>query len=279
MSAPDEPLGSLSLEELAARGLAGDRAAVEALCAALQGPMYRLAQRMLGNPQDAEDCTQEILVQIVTHLAQFRGDGSLLRWAYTIASRRLLRARLSRAESRPLPIDDVARVIDLGVAATYDVTALAAEETKLLARDVQRTCTQAMLLCLTREERLAALLAEMLGATDTAGAEICGIQPDAFRQRVARARAKLRPLLEERCGLAGPANACRCERGVIAKQRAGMRLPVYQDGTEDEARWRRAHEQLGAMRRLGSVFTVSPLPAARAKLWATLLARFPDLLA
>jgi len=265
------------LEDLAARGLAGDRAALGALCRALQGPMYRLAQRMLGHPADAEECTQEIIVLIVTHLAQFRGEGRLMAWAYTIASRHLLRARASRAESRSIAVEDVERIIDAGLAATRDAAALTDGEIRVLARDVQRTCTQAMLFCLTREERLAVLLAEMLGATDTIGADICGIQPDAFRQRVARARAKLRPVLEERCGIAEPANPCRCSRQVIAKQRARLKIPVYLDAVEGDA-VERAEQQLGAMRRLGGVFAAHPPAAPSAKLWASLVEHFPDLL-
>jgi RNA polymerase sigma factor (sigma-70 family) len=270
---------SESLEELAARGLAGDRAALEALCRALQGPIYRLAQRMLGHPADAEDCTQEILVRVVTRLAQFRGEARLMTWVYTIATRHLLRARTSRAESRAVPIDDVAGAIDAGLALTRDAAELRDGEARVLARDVQRTCTQAMLLCLTREERIAVLLAEMLGATDAIGAEVCGIEPDAFRQRLSRARAVLRPLLEERCGLADPTRPCRCIRQVVAKQRAGHRLPVYRDGAEETAALARADEQLGAMRQLRRVLTVNPPPAPRAALWAELVARFPDLLA
>lgn len=265
-----------SLEQLAAHSLTGDRAALEALCRALQGPIYRLAQRMLGHPADAEDGTQEILVLVVTHLAQFRGDAKLLTWVYTIAVRHLLRARASRAESRPVAVEDVARAIDAGLASTQDVTALAEGEARVLARDVQRTCTQAMLMCLSREERIALLLAELLGATDTIGAEICDIEPDAFRQRLTRARGKLLPVLEERCGLAEPARPCRCARQVVAKQRAGLRLPVYQDATAEDVD--RASEQLGSLRRLGGVFGVDPPAEPHASLWARLAERLPDLL-
>ncbi|HTE56248.1 MAG TPA: RNA polymerase sigma factor [Kofleriaceae bacterium] len=267
-----------TLEQLAERGVAGDRAALEALCLALQGPIYRLAQRMLGHPADAEDCTQEILVRVVTRLAQFRGEARLMTWIYTIATRHLLRARASRAESRAVSIEEVAGAIDAGLAMTTDAAGLREGEASVLARDVQRTCTQAMLLCLTREERMAVLLAEMLGATDAIGAEACGIEPAAFRQRLSRARARLRPLLEERCGLVDPARPCRCSRQVVAKQRASQRLPVYRDG-EEAATLDRAEEQLGAMCRLRAVLTVEPPPAPRATLWAQMVARFPDLLA
>ena len=47
---------------------AGDRRAAERLLEELQGGVYRLALRMLGHPQDAEDATQEILVVVLTHL-------------------------------------------------------------------------------------------------------------------------------------------------------------------------------------------------------------------
>jgi RNA polymerase sigma factor (sigma-70 family) len=265
-----------SPEQLAARALTGDRAALEALCRALQGPIYRLAQRMLGHLADAEDATQEILVLVVTHLAQFRGDAKLLTWVYTIAARHLLRARASRAEARAVPVEEVARAIDAGLAITQDATALTEGEARVLARDVQRTCTQAMLLCLTREERIAIVLAELLGATDAIGGEICEVAPDAFRQRLARARAKLVPVLEERCGLVDAARPCRCTRQVIAKQRAGLRLPVYQDAMADGLD--RASEQIGSLRRLGGVFGVDPPPEPHASLWARLVERLPDLL-
>lgn len=264
------------LEPLAERAVAGDRGALEALCRALQGPIYRLAQRMLGHPDDAEDCAQEILVVVVTHLAQYRGEARLLTWVYTIATRHLLRARAARAELRAMPIDDLAQAIDSGLALTRDAVGLAEGEARVLARDVQRTCTQAMLMCLTRDERIALVLAELLGATDAVGAEICEIAPDAFRQRLARARAKLRPVLEERCGLVEPARPCRCTRQVVAKQRAGLRLPVYRDPVGGEVD--RASEQLGGLRRLGSVLGVEPPPEPPASLWARLAARCPDLI-
>jgi hypothetical protein len=162
------------------------------------------------------------------------------------------------------------------VASTQDATGLDEGEARVLGRDVQRTCTQAMLLCLTREERIAILLADLLGATDAIGGEICDIAPNAFRQRLARARAKLVPVLEERCGLVDPARPCRCARAVVVKQRAGLRLPVYRDAVEDAAAVDRASEQLGGLRRLGSVFGVEPPP--HAELWARLAERLPDLL-
>src|SRR4029077_8926527 len=113
--------------------VSGDRAALEAVCRELQGPMYRLALRMLGDIADAEDATQEILVVIATHLSQFRGDSKLTTWAYTIAARHLFGARTSRAEQRALPVAELGALIDAGLAATDDGS-LAEGDVAVLAR-------------------------------------------------------------------------------------------------------------------------------------------------
>jgi RNA polymerase sigma factor (sigma-70 family) len=263
----------MALEQLARLAVGGDERALEALCRRLQGPIYRLALRMLGSASDAEDAAQEILVLVVTHLSSFEGRSSLLTWVHAIGARHLLRYRQSRLERRTVSIEDVANAVDAGLATTSPHD-LPEGDVRLLARDVRRTCTQAMLLSLTREERLAVILADMLGATDSVGAELCEISPAAFRQRLARGRAKLRPLLEQRCGLSSPAHPCRCERQAAAKQRAGLPLPVYHDATEA----RDAELELGTLGRAGGVFGVDALPAPAKDLWSALRARLPELL-
>ena len=129
-----------------------------------------------------------------------------------------------------------------------------------------------MLFTLSRDERVAIVLSEMLGASDAVAAGICEVREDAFRQRLSRARAKLWPVLEERCGLVDPARPCRCARGAVAKQRGGARLPVYDDGVDA------ADRDMGELRRLRGVLAVDPPPAPRREVWAAVVARFPSLL-
>lgn len=72
-----------SLEDVARIALEGDREALERLVRALEGDVYGLALRMLWNPEDAEDATQEILVRVVTRLSQLDFRSRLLKtWVH-----------------------------------------------------------------------------------------------------------------------------------------------------------------------------------------------------
>ena len=266
-----------TLEALAARAVAGDRAALGAVCAALQEPIYGLAMRMLGHPQDAEDASQEILVQIATHLSQFEGRSSLLTWAYRIAARHVVRVRKSRAEAAAREVADVAVAIDMGLALTT-AQSLPEGDARVLEEEVRLTCTQAMLLSLSRPERIAYILGVVLGADDRTGARICGISREAFRQRLSRARKALEPLLAERCGLADAKNPCSCARHAAAKQTLGPLRLRFATLPRVSGRVARAVDQLRGLNRAGHVFAIDPPRAAPEEVWRRICAAVPDLM-
>jgi DNA-directed RNA polymerase specialized sigma24 family protein len=87
-----------SLETLVRLAGEGRRDALEELVRRIQDRMYRLAIRTLFLPADAEDATQEILIKIITHLADFRGESRFSAWCFRIAANQLLTTRKRRAE-------------------------------------------------------------------------------------------------------------------------------------------------------------------------------------
>jgi len=91
-----------TLEVLARRAVDGDRDAVASVVRELQANMYALSLRMLWHPQDAEDATQEILVRVVTRLAQFDFKSRLRTWAYRVATNYLLDVKKSCVERQKL---------------------------------------------------------------------------------------------------------------------------------------------------------------------------------
>lgn len=208
-------------EALVARATAGDRAALEQLLRRHQRFLYDVALRMLQRREDAEDATQECLVKIATRLSGFRGESGFRTWAYRIAMNHLLDVRRSAPErvvsSFGCYRDYLARAPDEEPPAPG-----ALPDAALIVEEVRRSCTLGMLLCLERDQRLTFILGEILEVGDGAGAEILGIARDAFRQRLARARAQLYGFLRGQCGLVDPRNPCRCARKTRAFIRDGV---------------------------------------------------------
>ena len=137
--------------------------------------------RMLWHPADAEDATQEILVRIVTHLGSFRGESAFTTWVYRVASNYLLTTRKRRAEREELTFERFAEQLDEGLAP--DVPGPAAEvENRLLVEEVKLGCSQGMLLCLDRDHRLAYILGDVFGVTESGSGRDRRHQPGGLSQ-------------------------------------------------------------------------------------------------
>jgi RNA polymerase sigma-70 factor (ECF subfamily) len=67
--------------------------------------IYRLARRMLDQDADAEDVTQEVLLQVVRKLDTFRHEAELSTWLYrvTVNAALALRRKCARHPERPMP--------------------------------------------------------------------------------------------------------------------------------------------------------------------------------
>jgi RNA polymerase sigma-70 factor, ECF subfamily len=71
--------------ELVRRFQAGADQAFEVLMARHERRVYNLAFRMLGNPEDARDATQDAFLSCFRHLSAFRGDAAFGTWLHRIA--------------------------------------------------------------------------------------------------------------------------------------------------------------------------------------------------
>lgn len=258
---PDELTGKRvdeSLERLVERAREGDGRAITHLLERVQDDVYRLALRMLWHPEDAADATQEVLFKVVTHLATFRGESSFRTWVLRVATNHLLNVRRSRVEEQRLTFESFGRDLAEGLS---DVPAGPSDdpEQALLEEEVKIGCTQGMLLCLDRDDRVAYILGDVFELRSDEGAAVLGVEPAAFRKRLSRARARLREFMRAHCGLVNEDVACRCARRVQAAigngrvdrhhllfaaggEAAPRRLPVLESLGEVVEEMERLHE-------------------------------------
>lgn len=208
----------------------GDLAALDAVLLAVQPGVHHLALRILARPADAADATQEILLKVVTHLGGFRGEAAFSTWVWRIAHNHLLSARTRAAESPEVSLEAIGERLDAGLALADAVARAQGDpvpmtpEDKLLARQVALGCTQSMLMALDREDRLVVVLDLVFDLRSDEAAEVVGVSPAAYRQRLSRARARLDGFVQARCGLVRPDAACHCHRQLPAvRARQGLK--------------------------------------------------------
>ena len=100
----------------------GDKAAFEALYDQLAASVYGLIRKVLRNPSQAEEVTQEVLLEVWRTATRFDpARGSAATWVLTIAHRRAIdrvraeeaaTAREQRSAQVPAAIDEVAETVE-----------------------------------------------------------------------------------------------------------------------------------------------------------------------
>lgn len=85
------------------RAKAGDMDALNVLLEPYWDPVFRLAYRVTGHAEDAEDLTQEAFMRVVQRLASYRGECAFRTWVYRVALNTCLTAR----RRKRLPAADV----------------------------------------------------------------------------------------------------------------------------------------------------------------------------
>jgi RNA polymerase sigma factor (sigma-70 family) len=218
--------GDRADEALVERAQQGKKAALEALIRRHQDWIYNIALRMVGNPEDAADVTQEVLIKLVTGLAKFERRSSFRTWVYRIVANHVLSMRRRPMERLFFSFDRHAALIESlqdGDAATGQSSL---EEQELLFQETKTGCLTGMLLCLERRERIALILSTVFEASSELGGELLEMTPESYRQVLSRARARLGNFMNERCGLMSENNPCRCARKLPGAIRAGLVDPA-----------------------------------------------------
>lgn len=87
--------------ELAKKAAAGDGVAFEELYRRHYRRVYALTLRMMGNPTEAEDMTQDVFLQLFNKIGMFRGESAFTTWLHRMTVNQVLmhfRKKSTRSE-------------------------------------------------------------------------------------------------------------------------------------------------------------------------------------
>jgi RNA polymerase sigma factor (sigma-70 family) len=214
----------------------GKKQALETVVEQIQERIYGLALRMLGNGEDAEDETQEILIKVITHLSDFREESAFSSWVYRVACNHLLTIRKQKNDRDDMTFDLLEDVISGDAGETHSFT-VSGPEQALLAEEARLNCMQTVLACLDKKTRMTYILGDIFGITSKEGAYIFDITPETFRKRLSRGRKGLAEFMMKHCGLVNEKNTCSCHKQagkILASIPAdsAMQTVVKKDGVE-----------------------------------------------
>lgn len=183
-----------------------DTAAQEQVLRSVSDLVYNLSLRMLGNPADAQDASQEICLRILDKLSTFRFESEFSTWVYRLSVNYLLRTREKRSRFEGLSFEIYAN--DL-VEEHFDVPYESDVSAKQLAEELKYSCSNVMLQCLDERSRCVYVLGAMFHIDAQHGASIMDITPENFRQILSRSRRKVKDFLDSYCMTHGH---CDCMR-------------------------------------------------------------------
>ena len=169
--------------DLIARVVAGDRLAARELYDAHVGRVHRLAFRLTGDPQLAEEVVQDTFVKAIAGLGTFRGDSAIGTWLHRITVTVSLNAiRGARRHSgRETPIED----------AEADIPYDDGERIDPIVRERLHRAIEA----LPEMHRTTLVMHDFEGYSHVEIAEVLGIPVGTCKSRLFIARARLRVAL------------------------------------------------------------------------------------
>lgn len=170
------------------RVLDGDVNAFELLVRDYEKNLYNLALRMVKNPDDAADMTQEAFIKAYNSLTSFRGDSKFSVWLYRIVSNvclDFLRSR-SRHQTVSLSVEN-----DEGEETELDIADESQSPEELLERKLTRESVRRGLDALPEDYRQILLLREIQGLSYDEIGEVLSLEIGTVKSRIFRARKKL----------------------------------------------------------------------------------------
>jgi RNA polymerase sigma-70 factor (ECF subfamily) len=186
-------------QQLVERAQRGDKQAFGLLVEKYQRKLARLVSRLVRDPGEVEDVTQEAFIKAYRALPSFRGDSAFYTWLYRIGINTAKNYLVAMGRRAPTSTE-----VEAEEAEGYDGGELLREistpESLLLTKEIAGTVNQAIE-ALPEELRSAIQLRELEGMSYEDIAKLMDCPVGTVRSRIFRAREaiaeRLKPLLDQ----------------------------------------------------------------------------------
>jgi RNA polymerase sigma-70 factor, ECF subfamily len=160
------------------------------------GPrVYSLARRMLGNDADAEDVTQDVLLQVIRKRDTFRGEAAFPTWLHRVTVNAALTHRRKRAQREDHQVPDpLEHFLEDGHHARHVGRWRETPDQQAVDRETHQLVEEAIKK-LPEIYRDVYVLADVEGLSNAEIAQILGLSLAAVKSRLHRGRLLMREAL------------------------------------------------------------------------------------
>lgn len=173
--------------ELAQKSAEGDTKAFEILYRRHFRRVYALCLRMMSNPTEAEDMTQEVFLQLFKKIGMFRGDSAFTTWLHRMTVNQVLMHFRKRSTRSELLTDEGETPVQI-VKGTANPGAMPVVDRISLENALQQ---------LPPGYRTVFVLHDIEGYDHYEVAEMLGIAEGTSKSQLHKARLKLRQLIRQ----------------------------------------------------------------------------------
>jgi RNA polymerase sigma-70 factor (ECF subfamily) len=185
-------------QQLVERAQRGDKRAFELLVEKYQRKLARLLSRLIRDPGEVEDVTQEAFVKAYRALPSFRGDSAFYTWLYRIGINTAKNYLVAMGRRAPTSTEIDAEGAE-GYESGEQLRDINTPESLLLSKEIATT-VNAAIESLPEELRSAIQLRELEGMSYEEIAKLMDCPIGTVRSRIFRAREaiaeRLKPLLD-----------------------------------------------------------------------------------
>ncbi len=160
--------------------------------------VYRLAVRITGSREDAEEVVQDALWTVGRKINTFKGDSAFGSWLYRIAANTAyMKLRARRGKGREIALDEVMPALDSGGVHFEPVDDWSPRVDDRALQGELRSVLESAIGDLPPDYRTALVLHDIEGVSNPDIADTLGISLPAVKSRVHRSRLFLRKRLSE----------------------------------------------------------------------------------